>query len=106
MKRKILIFRRGSIGDAVVSIPALNIIKEHYNNHKLGLLTNTPIMGVTEPIESIFQSSEFFDMQFNMSPGVGGIDSILSLRREIVNWGPDKLQYLVPYQRISFFPHV
>ena len=38
--KKILIFRHASLGDFIVSIPAITMIRKKFVNHKIYYLTN------------------------------------------------------------------
>ena len=50
---RILIFRRGSIGDAIVSIPALNYIRNKNAGAELICLSNSPVMEAASPVKSV-----------------------------------------------------
>ena len=91
MTKKILIFRRGSIGDAVVSIPALNIIETEYKDCELRILTNTPIQGAAAPIQAMLGETNFIRSYFSAPPGGGGLAFIQSLRNKISGWGPKNI---------------
>ena len=93
MAQNILIFRRGSIGDAVVSLPALCAIREQYPESELRILTNTPIMGRAAQLESLFGRSDLISDYFVFPPG-GGISLMQQTRKSIKTWSPHKLIYL------------
>jgi len=102
MTQKILIFRRGSIGDAVVSLPALLALRQRYPDAELRLLTNAPIMGRAAPISTLLGRSDLISDYFILPPGGGGLTSLREARSAIKSWGPDKLIYLSePSSRIS-----
>lgn len=94
MAGKILVFRRGSIGDAIVSIPALSVIKARYPEAEIRILTNAPIMEVAAPIESLLGPSQFASKFYSLPPGGGDYSVISALRRDIKQWGPELLIYL------------
>lgn len=77
---RILIFRRGSIGDAIVSIPALNYIRNKYAGTEIICLSNSPVMEAASPVKSVLQNSGLIDDFIDLPPGGGGIQS---LRRRI-----------------------
>ncbi len=94
MVQRILIFRRGSIGDAVVSLPALLGIRNHSPEAELAILTNAPVMGRAAHIESILGRTELISEYFSLPPGGGGFSSMLQVKSAIKLWSPDKLIYL------------
>ena len=50
MADKILVFRRGSIGDAIVSLDALGVIKSRFTGAEIRILTNAPVLEVAAPV--------------------------------------------------------
>jgi heptosyltransferase III len=94
MTQKILIFRRGSIGDAVVSLPALIAIRKRYPEAELRILTNAPVMGRATPISSLLGRSNLIADYFSLPPGGGGLGKLRETRNAIKEWSPDKLIYL------------
>ncbi|MCD6074052.1 MAG: glycosyl transferase family 9, partial [Rhodospirillales bacterium] len=55
--KSVLIFRRGSIGDAIVSIPALNAIAKAHPDAERWILTNMPVMESAAAIEDVLKNS-------------------------------------------------
>ncbi len=94
MSGKILIYRRGSIGDAIVTIPALNYLRAREENAEIRILTNLPVMERAAPISSILQGTPLCDGIFELRPGGGGLSALSETRRNIASWGPDKIIYL------------
>jgi heptosyltransferase III len=94
MTQKILIFRRGSIGDAVVSLPALLAIRKRYPEAELRILTNARVMGSAAPISTLLGRSNLIADYFSLSPGDGGLNRLLVIKNIIKEWSPDKLIYL------------
>lgn len=73
---RILIFRRGSIGDAIVSIPALNYIRNKYAGREIICLSNSPVMEAASPVKSVLENSGLIDDFIDLPPGGGGIQSL------------------------------
>lgn len=94
MSDKILIFRRGSIGDAVISIPALNAVRAQYPTAALRLLSNTPISEKAGSVESVFDGTGTFESVISAPPGGGGTAGLLRTRTAIKEWAPDQLIFL------------
>ena len=94
MSDKILIYRRGSIGDAIISIPALNHLRRLVPHGDLRILTNQPVMERAAPLESIFENTPFCNGIYTLPPGGGSFFDIWDARKKIRLWGPDRLVYL------------
>jgi heptosyltransferase III len=94
MVQRTLIFRRGSIGDAVVSLPALSAIRDRSPEAELAILTNAPVMGRAAHIEAVLGRADLISEYFSLPPGGGGISSMRQVRSAIKSWSPDKLIYL------------
>ncbi|MBT3989001.1 MAG: glycosyltransferase family 9 protein [Rhodospirillaceae bacterium] len=94
MTQKILIFRRGSIGDAVVSLPALLAIHNQYPTAELRILTNAPVMGSAAAMSALLGHADLITDYFVLPPGGGGLSTLLETRAAIKSWSPDKLIYL------------
>lgn len=90
----ILIFRRGSIGDAIVSIPALNEIARRYPDTERWMLTNLPVMETTTAIADVLKNSTLLTGFISLPPGGGGFAAILAALKRIRALGPRLLVYL------------
>jgi heptosyltransferase-3 len=76
---RILIFRRGSIGDAVVSIPALNYLRQKYSDAEFYCLSNSPVMKSASPVKSVLKNSGLIDEFIDLPPGGGSMASLSKL---------------------------
>ena len=94
MPEKLLIFRRGSLGDAIVSLPALQAVAERFPNAERRILTNTPVMGKAAPMEEILAGIGLVDGFLTFPPRLRGFRRVRTLRQIIKEWGPDSLAYL------------
>lgn len=92
--RPILIFRRGSIGDAVVSVPALNEIAHRYPGAQRWILTNLPVMETAAAIQTVFKNSTLVDGFISLPPGGGRWSAVAEAIRRIRALRPDTLIYL------------
>jgi len=94
MYSRILVYRRGSIGDAIVSIPALNEIRRQYPHAAIRLLSNTPVSERAAGVSSILGETGLVEGVFHLPPGGGGISALSDVRSQIKAWSPDALIYL------------
>ena len=91
MGNKILVYRRGSIGDAIVSIPALNYLRGNNPHDEFRILTNQPVMERAAPLETIFGDNPICDGIFTMNRGGGSYSELRDIRDKIRNWSPSRL---------------
>lgn len=107
MADKILIFRRGSLGDGVVSIPALRVIAERYPEAERRILTNGPVTGTAAPIQSLLGPTGLVDDFITATPGIRNPAALYRLGRSIASWGPELLIYLSePSMRMALLREV
>lgn len=92
--KSVLIFRRGSIGDAIVSIPALNEIAKAHPNAERWILTNTPVMETAAAIEDVLKNSMLVQGYINLPRGGGGWTQIRSAIAQVHTLQPECLYYL------------
>jgi len=90
----VLIFRRGSIGDAIVSIPALNAIAKAHPGAERWILTNRPVMETAAAIEDVFKNSMLVQGYINLPRGGGGWAQLSAAIDKIRALKPDCLYYL------------
>lgn len=94
MTGKILIFRRGSLGDGSVSIPALQWLVKTYPDAERRILTNTPVMEKAAGLEDLLGNVNLVDGFITFPPRLTGLSRMHALRNSIRAWGPDHLVYL------------
>ncbi len=93
-EKRVLIFRRGSIGDTVVSLPALHVIAETFSRAERRILTNRPVMDAAAPLQSIVDGTGLADGFFLIASDLRRPAEIVRLHREIRAWRPEVLIYL------------
>ena len=49
---RILIYRLGSLGDTVVALPCFRLIRSHYPEAEITVLTNIPVSGKAAPLKA------------------------------------------------------
>jgi ADP-heptose:LPS heptosyltransferase len=106
----VLIFRRGSIGDAVVSIPALNAIAKAHPGTERWILTNIPVMETAAAIEDVLKNSMLVHGYINLPRGGGGwaeigaaIDKIRALKPECLYYLSEPSGFLARLKERAFF---
>jgi ADP-heptose:LPS heptosyltransferase len=82
--KKILVYRTGSLGDSIITLPCFHKIRKDFPGAYIVLLTNKPGVSKAAPMESILGSGYFFDEVLNYPVGVRNplvlVQLILQLR--------------------------
>ena len=104
-KPSLLVFRIGSLGDTVVSLPAFHFIRDEHPGHRIVLLTNAPVDGGVKASSaySILNGTGVIDDYIEYP--IGRIDwkSLARVAGRIRSFRPELAYYLMPkrstYQR-------
>jgi len=78
----VLVYRLGSLGDTVVALPALNLVRSYFSDATLSLLTNKPIASKAAPMESVL-GPNFFDEAIDYPVGLRDPRKLLRVARRI-----------------------
>jgi ADP-heptose:LPS heptosyltransferase len=89
----VLIYRLGSLGDALVGLPALKLVAARYPKARRILLTAEPGRGEV-PISAILEGSGLIDFYLTYRRGERGLSKLWSLRRRIRQLGIRHMVYL------------
>ena len=93
--RRVLIYRLGSLGDTVVTLPCLHLVARAFPRAERRLLTNQPINGKAAPVELVLGESGLVSgVPIRCSVGARDPIALFRLRREIRAFAPDLLIYL------------
>jgi ADP-heptose:LPS heptosyltransferase len=93
---RILVFRIGSIGDFVVSLPCFHLLREKYPNDEIVLLANEPIGDYQVPADSVLKGSGLVDRIIKYPADIRDLENLRNLRGAIQRYAPDMLVYLAP----------
>lgn len=93
--RRILIYRLGSLGDTVVSLPCLHLVARSFPRAERRLLTNEPLGGKAAPVEMVLDGSGLVTGTTIRYPaGTRSPSALFRLRRAVRAFNPDLLVYL------------
>lgn len=92
--RRILIYRLGSLGDTVVALPALHLVKRAFPNGEFRALTNVPVNAKGPAMAAVLGDSGLVHGYFRYPLGTRSPVEIWRLTREIRHWRPDVAVYL------------
>lgn len=93
---RILIFRIGSIGDFVVSLPCMHLIRKKYWNDEIMLLANQPVAEQEVAADSILQDSGLVDQIIKYPADIRNPKNLRELRIILQRYAPALLIYLAP----------
>jgi heptosyltransferase III len=92
--RRVLVFRLGSIGDFLISLPCFHLVRKLFPLSEITLLTNIPANSRAAPAEAILDGTGLVDRYLKYQGGVRDPQHLASLRNEIRAFAPDILIYL------------
>lgn len=93
--RKVLIYRLGSLGDTVVSLPCLHLIARQFPNAERRLLTNFPVHAKAPASAAVLGDSGLVHGYMRYTVGTRNPIELLRLATEIHKFKPDLLVYLM-----------
>lgn len=99
--KRVLVYRLGSIGDFVVALPCLHLIRKCFPTQQIGLLTNCPAESLAAPAQSVLENAGLIDEYLTYplrTRNVGELGKLVSTMR---SFRPDLFVYLAPRPRLS-----
>src|ERR1019366_3193837 len=94
LERRVVIFRQGSIGDFVISLPCLHAVRKYYPRAKITLLTNQLTNRATVTAMSILDGTQLIDDYLTYSGGTRDFWELIKIRRALRKLNPETLIYL------------
>lgn len=94
MSERVLIYRRGSLGDTVVSLPVFHMLAERFAAAERRVLTNLPINRDAAALPAVLGECGLVHGYFPYPRRLRRPADMLALRRDIAAWRPDLLVYL------------
>jgi ADP-heptose:LPS heptosyltransferase len=99
---RVLIYRLGSLGDMVVSLPCLHLVARAFPRAERRLLTNEPSGGKAAPVESVLGESGLVSgVPIRYPAGTRNPAALFRLRREIRAFDPDLMVYLTELRSVA-----
>lgn len=98
---RILIYKLGSIGDFVVALPSLHLIRHRYPRATITLLTNLPVDGRAAAAPSLLDGTGLIDRYIAYPPFTRDLREIARIRQAVKSTRPDLLIYLAEPRHIS-----
>lgn len=80
---RILIYRLGSLGDTVIALPCFRLIRSHYPDAEIVMLTNIPISGKAAPVQTVLQNTGLVDRFIPYPTGLRDPKQLRELRAQL-----------------------
>jgi heptosyltransferase III len=94
MTTRVLIHRPGSLGDTVIALPCLRLIRRRFPDSELRVLTNAPVADSAPPLSAVLDGSGLVDGYLEYPIELRNPRQLWRLARDIGRWRPDVLIYL------------
>jgi heptosyltransferase III len=98
--QRILIYRLGSIGDFVVSLPCLHLIRRNFPAARICLLTSREPDSRAATAETVLSGSGLVDSYIEYSLQTRRLGELQRLRKTIRQFGPDLFVYLAGFRGV------
>ncbi|MBD1393309.1 glycosyltransferase family 9 protein [Mucilaginibacter glaciei] len=82
-RKKILIYRIGSLGDTIIALPVFNKVREMFPDADITLLTNRPIVSKAPALESVLGDHFYFNRVINYPSGTRNPRVLYAVWKEI-----------------------
>lgn len=92
--RRVLVYRLGSMGDTIVSLPAFHLIERRFPGAERRLLTNLPVNEKAAAAALILENSGLVDGYFHYPVATRSPAVLFGLWWQIVRWRPEIVVYL------------
>lgn len=92
--QRVLIYRLGSLGDMVVALPALHLIKQSFPRARRLLLTNHPVHAKAPAASEVLGNSGLVDGFISYPVGARSVMPLAKLWWQIIRFRPQVLIYL------------
>lgn len=94
MRRAVLIYRLGSMGDTIVALPALRLVQRAFPDAKRYVLTNFSVSSKAAVMAEVLEGTGLVHGYLEYPIGVRDPRELLRLRREIRRLRPEALVYM------------
>jgi ADP-heptose:LPS heptosyltransferase len=99
--KRVLIYRLGSLGDTLVSLPALHLVARAFPNAERRLLTNFPVNAKAPPAAAILENTSLVHGYFRYAAGTRSPRELFTVWGQLLRWRPDVLIYLGPARGVE-----
>ena len=101
LARRVLVYRLGSLGDTLITLPTLHLIARVFPQAERRLLTNLPVDAKAPAAAAVLANTGLIHGYMRYTAGTRSVGEILRLTFEIRRWRPDILVYLADARGIE-----
>jgi heptosyltransferase III len=99
--KPVVIYRLGSLGDTIVSLPCFHAIARATPGARRIALTNVPVSSKAAPLEGILGGSGLISGKVAYPVGTRSLQALWDVRRQLRASGADTLYYLTPARGLT-----
>lgn len=92
--RRVLIYRLGSLGDMLIALPALHLVRRAFPCAERRLLTNVPVHAKAPAAAAVLDGSGLVDGYLRYVAGTRNLRALVGLWWEMVRYRPEVVVYL------------
>lgn len=92
--QRILVYRLGSLGDTLITLPALHLIARVFPGAERRLLTNLPVDAKAPAAAAVLANTGLIHGYMHYTAGTRSIPELLRVAFSVRRWNPDLLVYL------------
>ena len=92
--RRVLVYRLGSLGDMLIAVPSLRLIRRAYPKAEIRLLSNRPVSRKAPAAAAVLDGTGLVNGYFDYPVGTRSLREVLRLWWGLRRWKPDVVIYL------------
>lgn len=92
--RRVLVYRLGSLGDTLVALPALHLVRRAFPRAERRLLTNVPVHAKAPAAAAVLDGSGLMDGYLRYVVGTRSVRELTGLWWQVVRYRPEVVVYL------------
>ena len=92
--RRVLVYRLGSLGDMLVSLPALHLVARAFPNAERRLLTNVPVNAKAPAAAAVLENTELVQGYMTYPWKTRSVQELLGVWWSVARWRPQVLVYV------------
>lgn len=92
--RRVFVYRLGSLGDMLVALPSLRLVRRAFPDAEVRLLTNMPVNRKAPAAAAVLEGTGLVDGYLRYSVGTRRSGELLQLWWSILRWRPEVVVYL------------
>lgn len=92
--KRVVVYRIGSLGDALVALPAFHLVRRAFPHAHITLLTNIPVNAKAAPMETVLRNTGLYNDTLKYPVSLRNFRELFRLRKALRDGQHDCLVYL------------